>query len=225
MIDINKIYPTNKAGDLRIIKYVNSLNVFVEFLLTGFTTKANSSDITKGEVKDRMHPSICGVGYIGKGTYKSSENKKNTKQYKAWKNMIERCYNETIRESVPTYIDCTVCEEWHNFQNFARWMDENYIEGCELDKDIKVTGNKVYSPDSCIFVSRRDNNIKAHAKSYIFISPLEGVVNIYNLTKFCRDNNLTLTSMQAVHKGRSSQHKGWRANNDNKTNIPAVSEE
>ena len=59
----------------------------------------------------------------------------------------------------PTYKDVTVCEEWHNFQNFAKWFEDNYVEGFELDKDILVKGNKIYSPETCCFVPKEINSL------------------------------------------------------------------
>lgn len=61
----------------------------------------------------------------------------------------------------PTYTDCEVCDEWLNFQNFAKWYDENFYEvdgeRMHLDKDILVKGNKIYSPETCIFVPQKIN--------------------------------------------------------------------
>lgn len=72
--------------------------------------------------------------------------------YSKWYSMIKRCYNEEELRKHPSYIDCTVCDEWLYFSNFKKWFDENYIEGYQLDKDILVKGNKVYSPETCCFV-------------------------------------------------------------------------
>ena len=77
--------------------------------------------------------------------------------------MLRRCYNNNQRDrnKRPKYDGCTVCEEWHNFQNFAEWYEENYYEIKEekmcLDKDILVKGNKIYSPQTCVFVPNRIN--------------------------------------------------------------------
>ena len=38
----------------------------------------------KGNVKCPYEPSICGIGYIGEGEYKVSENGKQTKCYNVW---------------------------------------------------------------------------------------------------------------------------------------------
>ena len=77
--------------------------------------------------------------------------------------MLERCYDTEHSYKFPTYENCIVCDEWLNYQNFARWFDINYyeIEGevmC-LDKDILFKGNKIYSPKTCIFVPRGINNL------------------------------------------------------------------
>ena len=110
---------------------------------------------------------------------------------------------------MPTYIGCTVCIEWNNFQNFAGWFNENYIEGYDLDKDIKVNGNKVYSPVTCLIVTPKENTIKARAKSYRLTSPEGDIIDIYNMAEFCRDNSLCKANMSAVHRGCINQHKGW----------------
>jgi hypothetical protein len=79
--------------------------------------------------------------------------------YRAWKNMLKRCYSSKSLQASPTYVDCTVCDEWMKFSNFAKWHEENYIEGYELDKDIKEKGSRVYSPETCLFVTRGVNTL------------------------------------------------------------------
>lgn len=77
--------------------------------------------------------------------------------HKTWVGMLQRCYSEEWSRKSPTYKDCTVCPEWLTFSNFRKWMLEQDWEGLELDKDLLVRGNKVYSPETCIFVSRKVN--------------------------------------------------------------------
>lgn len=79
--------------------------------------------------------------------------------YSVWHSMIRRCYSEYHKKHGPTYIGCSVCEEWRYLSNFKSWFDENYKEGCHLDKDILVQGNKVYSPDTCCFVPQYVNSL------------------------------------------------------------------
>lgn len=72
--------------------------------------------------------------------------------HRRWSSMIKRCYSHKNIERRPNYKECTVCDEWLTFSNFAKWYDENAIDGWQLDKDIKIKGNKVYSPSGCLFV-------------------------------------------------------------------------
>lgn len=70
--------------------------------------------------------------------------------YDKWLGMINRCYSGKNRN----YDDCTVVKDWHLFSNFARWMEPQEYIGLCLDKDIMVPGNKLYSPDTCVFVNK-----------------------------------------------------------------------
>ena len=71
--------------------------------------------------------------------------------------MLDRAYSDKYKQRQPTYRDVTVCEEWHSFMRFRAWMVEQDWEGKELDKDILFQGNKVYSPDTCVFVDKAVN--------------------------------------------------------------------
>lgn len=72
--------------------------------------------------------------------------------YRVWLRMLERCYSSKYQDKSPTYKGCSVCYEWLTFSNFKSWMEQQDWEGKQLDKDLKVKGNKVYSPDTCMFV-------------------------------------------------------------------------
>jgi hypothetical protein len=74
--------------------------------------------------------------------------------YQAWKNMLARCYSDLLHQKCPTYNHVVCCEEWHLFSNFKRWMEQQDWKGKQLDKDLLVKGNNLYSPETCIFVSR-----------------------------------------------------------------------
>ena len=78
--------------------------------------------------------------------------------YTCWQNMIQRAYYQRHKDKRPTYQDVAVCEEWHSFMNFRSWMEQQDWQGKQLDKDILVRGNKVYSPETCVFVSSLVNS-------------------------------------------------------------------
>jgi hypothetical protein len=81
--------------------------------------------------------------------------------YKRWISMLVRCYSKTTQSNFPTYKGCSVCDEWLLFSNFRRWVDEQPRQDwqdLELDKDILDPTNKMYSPDKCVFVTRKVNS-------------------------------------------------------------------
>jgi hypothetical protein len=104
-------------------------------------------------------PTLYGVGYVGNGPYRITENQIRTKAYRAWGSMLLRCYDEKFHVSNPTYKGCTVAPEWHNFQTFAAWFYANYKEGYQLDKDILHKGNRVYCEARCCLVPKFINCI------------------------------------------------------------------
>lgn len=78
--------------------------------------------------------------------------------YAVWSGMLKRCYSEKYKLKRPTYSGCYVYEKWLTFSNFKAWMELQDWRGKELDKDILVKGNKVYSPETCCFVTKTVNS-------------------------------------------------------------------
>ncbi len=79
--------------------------------------------------------------------------------YSTWYNMLGRCYSAKLQEIRPTYKGCTVCDEWLSFMAFRKWMQSQDWQGKQIDKDIMVPGNKLYSPETCVFVTRQVNSL------------------------------------------------------------------
>lgn len=154
----------NNVGSLmKVIQYNNCYDILVRFIEHDCTVRTRWGEFCRGEVKSPYDKSVHNIGYLGEGDYIIWKDGKTTPQYAAWKRILARCYDGKTLERQTTYKGVSVCDEWHNFQNFAKWYDENYyeIEGermC-LDKDILVKGNKVYSPDTCVFVPSCINNM------------------------------------------------------------------
>ena len=152
------------GSEMIIAEYRGALDIDVDFPEYDWTAKNNTyQNFKNGKIKCPYDRSVYGVGYIGEGKYKIKENGKTTKCYNTWHDMLKRCYDEKFHERNPTYIDCEVCEEWHDFQEYGKWFDNNYyeIEGetmC-LDKDILVKHNKIYSPETCIYAPQTINKL------------------------------------------------------------------
>lgn len=151
----------NKCGSLmKIIKYNNAIDIFVQFE-KGKPLHTTWRSFYQGTVTSPYDKTVYGLGYIGDGKYKVSENGKHTIQYNTWNTMLQRCYDSKRIEKFPTYKNVIVCPEWHCFQNFAKWYEDNYyeIEGerMVIDKDILFKGNQIYSPSTCVFVPEKIN--------------------------------------------------------------------
>lgn len=99
-------------------------------------------------------------GFISDGDYEVF--------YDIWTQMLRRCYSEKLHNKHKTYIGCTVCNEWITFSNFYQWAKDpinGYMNGYFLDKDFVVKGNKVYSPETCIFIPKEISSISTQSKT------------------------------------------------------------
>ena len=107
---------------------------------------------------------VCGFG-INDAEYQTHKSTKNGRKYQRcpfyvrWSDMIKRCYYQKHLNRNPTYVGCSVCEEWRLFSNFKKWMEQQDWKGKQLDKDILLKGNKIYSPKTCIFVTQDVNKL------------------------------------------------------------------
>lgn len=118
--------------------------------------------ITKQANKPRTR--IYGIG-INDATYYISNvmgtEKVSCPYYETWRGMLERCYCAAFQKRNPTYVGCTVVEAWHLFSTFKAWMVTQNWQERSLDKDILFWGNKVYGPDTCLFVPKAINSVLA----------------------------------------------------------------
>lgn len=156
---------------------------------------------------------IYGVGINDADYYVSHRDEKGKKIscpfYARWKRMLTRCYSEKFHVTNPTYVGCSVTEEWHGFSEFKDWMEKQSWEGMALDKDILVPGNRVYSPSTCVFVPRQLNQIFADARAARGAHPL-GVSNRGNLyiTTIKRNNS---TVYLGCFSTAAEAHAAWQA--------------
>lgn len=79
------------------------------------------------------------------------------KYYLRWTNMLQRCYSSSYQKKYPTYRGSYVCDHWKVFSNFRYWLKAQEVlyesvDKLQLDKDVLLDGNKLYSPETCIMV-------------------------------------------------------------------------
>lgn len=144
--------------------------VLVKFKDTGYEYGVEGKNALSGNVRDAYSKIIAGVGYLGKGKYKSDK-----VGYQVWLDMIKRCYSPKSEHTARCYSGVTVDVEWHNYQNFAKWFYENYTCGWQVDKDFLVRGNRVYGPETCVFLPRHLNGfLVGGLKRGISRNPISG---------------------------------------------------
>lgn len=114
----------------------------------------------------------------------------------------------------------TYDDKWNTFQGFLDdvdsiegWDENKFMNGeLQLDKDIKVKGNKYYSKDNCMWVAP-ETNIRVrpnYMKRYIALSPDNEYFIVDNMTAFCKEHNLTCEGFRNVADGNQKDTKGWQ---------------
>lgn len=80
--------------------------------------------------------------------------------------MLQRCEPNGFHQNAhPSYIGCSVHPDFIHFQEFAKWCQHQIgfgVDGFVLDKDILISGNRVYGPDTCVFVPSVINAMMAY---------------------------------------------------------------
>ena len=122
---VGERFITNEGYEIIIIDYKDTNNVAIQFqdeykTVIPRTTYANCR---KGSIKNPYHPSIYGVGYLGIGKYRASINKKPTKEYLEWKEMLERGFSDKYKIKKPTYKDVMVAKDFYCFHIILSMWD------------------------------------------------------------------------------------------------------
>ena len=165
---------------------------------------------------------VAGVG-INDADYKTQEyatiNNKQVKIwicpfYQKWKSMLYRVYK--TREKEKSYEKCSVCDEWLTFSNFKSWMETQDWEGKQLDKDLLLLGNKVYSPETCCFIYADLNVSIAKTKAGKYPT---GVYYCYNVNRpplkkpyYARLGNINSSNFKNLGMFFSPEegHRAWQ---------------
>ena len=154
-LSVGKVFKLNAGGSCTVVSFENRQNIIVEHNDEfKFLSSVEFAQLKRGTVKNPYTKSVCGVGYLGDGCYKSQYQGVVSETYQVWRGIVQRCYSRRKHLINPTYLGCTMSLDWLNFQNFAEWYEGNsfYGLGYEVDKDILVKGNKVYSAETCCLI-------------------------------------------------------------------------
>lgn len=143
------------------------------------------------------------------------------KVYFLWYNMRARCESP----SHPYYkwyggCGCRIDERWSIFEQFLQDIDkvdgfnlQDFLSGSlTLDKDKKCPGNKLYSLDTCVFISKSENNKYKpnQQKKIIGTSPEGQIYTFYNQSVFAKEHGLSQNKISACVHQQIHSTKGWK---------------
>lgn len=109
----------------------------------------------------------------------------NTRIYKCWSRMKERCYNPHNAD-YPNYggRGIEVCEEWCNsFEAFYEWaMSHGYTDNLTIER---IDSNKDYCPGNCTWSDRlQQANNRRYCRMYTYNGKTQ------NLKQWCKEMNM-----------------------------------
>lgn len=107
----------------------------------------------------------------------TKHNLSNTKIWKKWVSIINRCYDKN-QDNYYLYggRGIKVCDEWKsNFVKFYNWAISNgYKDGLTIDR-IDVNGN--YEPNNCRFITMQEQHYNKRDTIYIFNNGVKYTIN------------------------------------------------
>ena len=152
-----KVFLSNNCGYYQITLANSTDRMRAVFLQTNTVLTVDARQVDIGSVVDPYYPTVCGVGYLGE--YSTLDKDGNTtKEYTAWRSMLDRCYGNKELEA---YKYCIVSEEFHNASYFKDWYNKQvgaHREDFHIDKDILSGDCKVYAEDTCVLVPQEVNS-------------------------------------------------------------------
>jgi hypothetical protein len=100
-------------------------------------------------------------------------------------------------------------------KNIDGFNEQLFIAGeIVLDKDTKqrFQENKVYSKETCIWISKHENNKiqDGQQREFYAQSPSGEIFHDYNITDFANKHGLDRRHISGVLHGRCKTHKGWK---------------
>lgn len=214
-----KIFESKRSGKYKVLEKIgiqNKNSVYnIQFLDTGFITKATAPNIRSCVVNDKYRKNVYGEGCIGEITYKPKYYKK---AYDLWYNMMSRCYNVENDNYVfyggrGVYVD----QRWRCFSNFLiditqipyfeYWVD--YPFNFDLDKDYYKSDH--YSKDSCVFLDKNYNRqLNDGTYAYKAVRIKDNYSEIFiNKSEFANKYELSNSSV-SYNIDKNNTHKGWK---------------
>lgn len=175
---VGETFFSNEGCNFEIVQYNTGKSVIIRFLDEyGAEVHTTYHNCKRGTVKNPYFKSIYNIGCLGlksDGTKPTTKvDGRHTKEYACWHRMMERCYSSACHLRKPSYLEATVCDRWLVFANFLEdlpkikgynlWIKANPSQYV-LDKDLHGNGSKIYSLETCCFVTVQENSKEVVAR-------------------------------------------------------------
>lgn len=156
-------------------------------------------------------------GYSGyEGEFNPFYGKKHSKETKEKLRQItlELCKNESFRMSRANYGEKNGMYKSKRFGELNPMWGKTHSEDTKEKQRIKrkewFKNNESPNKGKPCPESTKKAISDKNSKEYKLISPQGEIVEIKNLTKFAKENNLSIGCLQHVVNGRNKSHKGWK---------------
>lgn len=137
--------------------------------------------------------------------------------YVKWKGMFDRCFDEKHHlKTHQSYLGCSIHPDWIYFTNFKAWVKSQDWEEKQLDKDLLLKGNKVYSPEYCCFLNQQVNMFLCARTKSRGIHPIGATYDKAKskfkshccnpFTKICENLGYFPTALEAHYAWKSRKH-------------------
>ena len=163
---VGNVYSSSNYGDYVVEEYLGDSKVRIKFINTGSVRTADTSQIRGGGVRDFCAEKVVKsktnniIHKVGNRGDDKSLIDGNPKIYQVWCAMLQRCYSQHNEYIKRNYKDCEVSSYFRNFPQFLEWWkmkSEGMSVDLQLDKDILIKGNRLYSETTCTLVPRDVN--------------------------------------------------------------------
>ena len=174
-INVGDVFTNNQGCTAKVVSYLGAHKVLIEYEDSfRYQTYVRAQHLRSGNFKNPYFPISYGIGFFGVGDFKGFCDGGVTPEYDAWRGMLRRCYSDSVHLKHQSYADCYVCDDWHDFQVFAEWYTSHdyYNLDYHLDKDIIITGNKLYSEETCSLVPAELNALLTDSLAIRGLHPL-----------------------------------------------------
>ncbi|QIG64913.1 hypothetical protein SJC03_239 [Bacteroides phage SJC03] len=191
----------------------------IKFIETGGIRYVDSTTIKNGIILDKCKPHSLLKIFEGNGIYSI---KNNLKVWNILYHISKKCLDKKDKRYKQNGAKGVfVCDEWLNFQNFAKYYYNNIWTNeykLELDKDIlcniKHLKTKIYSPETCLLIPEEINCWLAGdcLSSGVFLRNFKYRVTIFNFE--IKETKISLGTFESFKEAKmiyaNEKYKYWK---------------